>query len=341
MKGSFFNLYSSCVVVKGAKESRILDLQQNRQYNIPNLLAEILSNSRNKSIEQLKEHYHHKNDEGIDLYFNEFEKLGLGFFLDNPENFPSLDLQWESPIEMHSAIFERSNQSKYDLIRLVELFDKKAHLTNLEIYYLDGISLTELRKLDSILDGSGIKVCDIYMPFVCFTEDLFKNYCFKNSRIRRIIIYNVDLNQRPKISKISKGSNFRIVFSPEELSSYASNISPESMSTNLEFYVEAQHHNVALNRKICITRSGDIKNSLSHAKVFNNVESIGPLEVFRSQDFQQKWFVKKDDIIQCKDCQYRFSCFNNMDVELNKESWQLKEKCSFDPYKNEWQSNSY
>ena len=91
--------------------------------------------------------------------------------------------------------------------------------------------------------------------------------------------------------------------------------SPNLFISNIPFFCEANLFNIGLNRKISIDFDGSIKNYISHKITFGNIKNTSLDKVLESEEFQKKWHISNDIIEKCKDCQYRYSCLSNSDVE--------------------------
>lgn len=76
---------------------------------------------------------------------------------------------------------------------------------------------------------------------------------------------------------------------------------------------------------------------LEHESIHGNFNSKSITELIDDRDFTRKWFVSNDSIDICKDCQFRYICFDNSDIEFTGVSWKKVNQCQFDPYTNKWQ----
>jgi radical SAM protein with 4Fe4S-binding SPASM domain len=101
-------------------------------------------------------------------------------------------------------------------------------------------------------------------------------------------------------------------------------------------FAEAQKHNIGLNRKVCIDYAGNIKNYLSHRKIFGNVRKDLIKEIIEKPDFREKWFYSNDQLEVCKDCQYRYACLSNSDIKSCNNRYYKVDMCDFNPGDNSW-----
>jgi hypothetical protein len=79
-----------------------------------------------------------------------------------------------------------------------------------------------------------------------------------------------------------------------------------------------------------------IKNYLTHSKLFGNIQKDRIEAIIVSAEFQQKWKVQIDTVDSCKDCQYRFCCIHNSDIDITNSMIRKKDKCIFNPKVNKW-----
>ena len=93
----FFCLFASCKIVSGLSRSTICDIERGKVYFIPNELAGLLNEGfiAQKLIPlQFKD------------WIEEFVSSELGFWTQNPEYFPKISLDWDSPELINNAILE-------------------------------------------------------------------------------------------------------------------------------------------------------------------------------------------------------------------------------------------
>ncbi|REC60482.1 grasp-with-spasm system SPASM domain peptide maturase [Chryseobacterium pennae] len=338
----FFNLYSNCIPVKGSEESIIVDLQNTEHVNVPNLLLEVLKKTRTHTVSEIKNFFNNDLNEGIDNYFNYLVDIDYGFFLENVESFPELNLEWHSPFKVNSAILEINEDCKYDFNAAIKelsslaCFSIQIRINNSDVDNIISGILDATRK-------SRIRNVEIFLPESLYDENYLKYLDDIENRIKTFVIHSVkdevltkDLHENSKYY-IDK----KLIFTSKAInSSTVDNIKKENFIINMEFFTEAQQYNVALNRKVCIDNDGNFKNFLAHKSTHGNFRNKRIAELIQDSEFTRKWFISNDNIEVCKDCQFRYICFNNSDIEFDGSSWKKINKCPFDPYTNEWKAES-
>src|SRR5215203_7566397 len=119
-----FQLHANCLPVKGARRSTICDLQRQRMRLIPNDLFYILTDLAGLPTSEIKLRFNGNCDEVIDDYFAMLENEAYGFWCDEPERFPKLDLTWERPEKITNAIIDIDRTSKHDYASLLSQLDE-------------------------------------------------------------------------------------------------------------------------------------------------------------------------------------------------------------------------
>ena len=334
-KNTHFKLFASCFAVKGHIESLICDTERGETMAIPNLLFDVLQENKTKSVQELKAHFNHEFDQGIDAFFDKFVQEELGFYTDEPDCFPDIDLSWYSPIKLNNAILEVDRHTSYDITAAVKAIDNIGCI-DLQMRFLAPYPID---KLDIILECletsrvSGLEIFLKYSPKV--DQEALLTLIRKHKRIAYLTIHSAPENRI--INDLDRQVNWRLRFTTEVLHKNTKEvISPDTFPLTLSIFSEAQHHNSGLNRKVCIDSEGNIKNYLNHSKCFGNIEDSNLEEIIDTPSFQEKWYISNDHISKCQDCQFRYMCVNNADIKQENGAFHKVVDCSFNPYTNTW-----
>jgi SPASM domain peptide maturase of grasp-with-spasm system len=118
--------------------------------------------------------------------------------------------------------------------------------------------------------------------------------------------------------------------------SFCGTIHPNSFVQNISFFTESLSFNTCLNRKIVIDEKGEIKNCPSMSESFGNVNENSIKSIIETPEFQKKWFIKKDDIKVCSDCEFRYMCLDCRAFLNNDELFHQPAKCGYNPYIAKW-----
>jgi SPASM domain peptide maturase of grasp-with-spasm system len=115
------------------------------------------------------------------------------------------------------------------------------------------------------------------------------------------------------------------------------NISTSYFSINLETFTEAQKHNTCLNRKISIDVNGEIKNCPSMTKSYGNIKDTTLVQALEKEGFKDVWYIHKDQIEVCKDCEFRYICTDcRAYIQDPNNIYSKPAKCSYNPYTATW-----
>lgn len=331
-KNKYFILFGNCIPVKGHLSSIILDLQRESYLEIPNMLFDILMHDLyNLTINQLKLIHKNQYSAGIDAYFNYLCEMEYGFFTNEPKFFPKIKLAHESPFKLLSSVINYNENSNY---QLENVFKQLAILNvqTLQIRIFKNTNINELLVKLKIFKASRTKKIEIYLKD--YDYDLNKLINVTKNELRISIIIHSSSNYLDYIEN-------RIFIRQEKIYENGIEIySPDLFISNIPFFCEANFFNIGLNRKISIDFDGSIKNYISHKKIFGNINNTLIDKVLESEEFQEKWNISNDIIEKCKDCQFRYSCLSNSDVEKTDTEYKKINTCNFDPYTNTWNNQT-
>jgi len=335
-----FKLFANCIPVKGYSRSAIYDLERQEYKFIPNILHDILKKHEGESIDYIKEYYS-GNDSYIDKYFTFLDENDYIFYCDKKDvyNFPPLNLNWDYPAHISNAIIQIYSEINIDLKKVFfELSDLGCK--NYIMHFEKQFELSFISEIIDKLKGLPIRTVDIYMPCALGVEDSINELlclCNENIIINNIILYNSNLNKCIQSNSKVRGNIF---FSTLEKINY-NIISQKSFAVNTEMFTEAQKHNTFFNRKAIISSLGYVKNSIlkdTYKWELNDNTSIS--RIVKSEKFKKNWFICKDKIDICLDCEYRYMCVDARDpiqLENNFYTFNNDIQCPYNPYIAKWQ----
>jgi SPASM domain peptide maturase of grasp-with-spasm system len=167
--------------------------------------------------------------------------------------------------------------------------------------------------------------------FSTFTN--LKSYSFlgKNHRVRKIAYYSAS---KPFVKKFNNESIGQIHYHNNSFpSSYTQLNREKNCIPNLSFFTEAQAHNTCLNRKLCIDAGGNIKNCPAMSRSFGNIKDTTLKEAIEKEGFKDLWFINKDKIDVCRDCEFRYMCMDCRCFIKDPENiYSQPAKCGYNPY---------
>ena len=318
MKNKFFTLYTYCRTIEGRDFSIILDLQRVRYTRIPAFLREILFEYLHLPVADIIDLY--QDGEGHILSALGFlEKDKFGFFTDNPEQYPPLNLTWKTPGILQNAIVEIESLAAYDYS------DVFSQLEELNCYHfeiwLDGSA--RLGALENVLaqfNESRVKSFDLIIPYeAAYTrEELtrFKKVCEK---VNFILVYSSP-EERVYTDSL-------VIFKTESLEELkAKSARPtEELCVNLAFYIEALYHNPFHNQKVAISKDGFIQNSMQTETAYGHIKEQRIRDVVMKEAFQESWHVSNDRVEDLKNSPLRYSIMNKTPLEKDGSGYKLKQ----------------
>jgi SPASM domain peptide maturase of grasp-with-spasm system len=302
-----WKLFSTCHILKGHSRGLIVDIQRGEYYTIPLSMIHFIEQFQNTSIQATLSVFNEDELEIAKEYFNFLNSNELIFECDASliHNFPPLDTSFNFPAKLSNSVIEIKN---IEVSIIHKVLQQLCELLcyNWVIKILCTISEAEL---DNVLS-----IANLYEPedvsLILSNEIKFdiKKLKSKYNFITAIIMSNSKIES----DIIDNVTNTRIVHSSENIINckYCGVVNQFYFTLSLSHYTESLAHNTCLNRKIAIDAEGNIKNCPSMQESFGNIKDTTLEEAINKPGFKKFWNIKKDDIIKCKDCEFRHVCTN-------------------------------
>ena len=337
MNNRKFKIFATCLLVKGANRSLICDIQRSEFHFIPESLYVILLKFEGKTIFSIKSYFKNKYDEYIDEYFNFLLEKDLVFFTNSPSNFPKLDLFWDEPTLITNAIIDVNDNSKIDFQSTFTQLNELG-CRNLQIR---SFGVKELNYFDVLLEKLlNNRICTVELTIkfdYSISENELYNFIEKHSRVSIITIFN---SPNEKTFHFKPNAFGYVFFIKDDIlsESHCGIVSHNLFTINIKTFTEAQKHNTCLNRKISIDTEGYIRNCPSMKEHYGNIKDTTLQQALEHPDFKKYWFINKDQVAVCKDCEFRYICTDCRAYIENPEDMYSKPlKCGYNPYTCEWE----
>jgi len=143
---------------------------------------------------------------------------------------------------------------------------------------------------------------------------------------------------RPK----GRGDNLSIMPTKESVARYGLILSPSFSITKDDFSRNVSGH-PCLSGKIAITDNGDVLPCIfSRGLTVGNVLKSTLREIISGRKLRAVWGSTKDDVLVCKDCEYRYACFDCRPLSegINQGRGEYLSapypRCTYNPYTGEW-----
>lgn len=103
------------------------------------------------------------------------------------------------------------------------------------------------------------------------------------------------------------------------------------------YYRFNKEYNSCWGRKIAITRDGNIRPCIYSDIKIKNIMEVKHLEEILEK-MKKYWYITKDKVDKCKDCELRYVCFDCREIAMRKTGnlFATNPNCKYDPYKGEW-----
>lgn len=334
---TWFKLFASCFLIRGKSASLICDVERNVFYDVPNDYMNILEDLQKVSIYNFKKKSKFKNVL-IDTFIQQFISEEIGFLTTEPNAFPNIDLIWQSPYQISNSILQIKKDTNYDVlgvIKQLEELDCQAFQIRIE----SSLSNELIEKFILVFKKTRVKYVELLIPYrrevkVSWLNDLL----ISEPRLRFIKVYGSKEDEF--LDKDINKLNAKILFFKKDIRKNSREIISQSrFCKNMDVFLESQNYNIGLNRKVSVSSDGSIKNYIDHDFVFGNVKKDKIKNIVFKDNFKSKWLISNDKIEKCKECQYRYSCVSNSDIEQKGKLFHKKETCDFNPETNKWMIN--
>ena len=307
---AYLLLFEFCRVVEGVERSIICDFQKEKVKFIPNEMVAVIELLKTQPFQQVKNYFHDDADifnSYIEFMLNE----GFAFFTSEKDLFKPMESYWASPETINNALIEYDFK-QYDLFKVLRSLDDlgtkfiEFRLTN---YSTD--NLQELIDIATFCENSVLRSIRFLIPHTSnencrkITEELSKF-----ALLECVVFYAC------KTNKILNNNNQQTIFTTQSLENIThSNIDRKYLINSLTHYFECQKYNPYYNKKVAITKNGDIKNCIKNKAVFGNIEKTTIESIVTKESFQEFWTASHDKIVGIKDSELRYNYIITNDLE--------------------------
>lgn len=317
----WFVFYNYCIPVRGAKRSLVCDLDNKNFFFIEASDYEI--------VKGLKV----KEDQANHELLTYLVEQDVGFYTETPELFPVLKNEYLDYPLVDNAIVEIEHTTSH-LSVLLNKYATDLGIKYIEIRYLS----TKLDLLYTVLDL--ISTSEISSISLCINQivgveievllHLIKKLSIKYKELEFVGLFNQEEEENRMIG------NVFVVRKTKALTNFmCGEISPINFNITIKSFQQAMNCNVCLDRKIAVDKLGNVKNCLSMLESYGEIKNVDLKEILVSPSWSKK-NIKKDHILVCKDCEFRYICHDCRaylpDNELNSKP----AKCKYNPYTTKW-----
>ncbi|UIR55011.1 grasp-with-spasm system SPASM domain peptide maturase [Sphingobacterium sp. SRCM116780] len=335
----FFNLYSDIFITKGYNRILISDLGRNISKLYPLELHELIAELKSTSIESVLENYDSESKIIVQEYVDYLLEKEYGFITEGDwdKNFPPLSYAYHD-YQLISNLFievEKLALSETLIHSIVNL-----NIKHLVVFCRSAASSQDLIDFDGTFENTPLEGLEIYSAYsTAINADFLQAVQDQSQRIYHLVFYQCE--EVPVIANTSY--KFMLDFTEDILSiNSCGKVNVDDFSTNMPKVLEAINHNSCLHKKLGIDINGNIKNCPAMPQSFGNINEMTLEQVLQQDAVQQYWHLTKDEVMVCKDCEFRNVCTdcraftershdNKLGLDISKPL-----KCGYDPYSNEW-----
>lgn len=334
----YLKLYSNCLIVTGYSRDLIVDLQFDEFYFINKKITSFLLECEKKEYSFVFNSYFKKYGKVFKEYIQFLSNNKLVFFCKKSELklFSNLELNYSSFSTISNAIIDLKFDSIENFNHIISQLEE-LNCQHIEVRIFSKSTLDIIDNLFYKLKNRNIRSVTIYLPYIdSFSIKSFFTLSQNISKIQNIIIYSSNFD---KIIPADSSGMGNIIFTSQSILSndHCGFISMHTFTSNLQLFTESQKYNTCLNRKISIDVDGNIKNCPSMKKSYGNISSTTLREVLEMEGFKDLWYIHKDQIEICKDCEFRHICTDcRAYIQDPNNKYSKPAKCSYNPYTATW-----
>jgi len=346
-------LASACQLVQGANRSVIIDHRSGTLFFVSGEYASILKEVNRKPLQIA---YSLFDDETSVTFFENFVDYlllnNLAFLTDYIEGFPPRltdDFEEDGQTKVYNCIIEID--AKYFDTNKMYLLSKNLdnlRCKDIQIRILSHYDNELLKSLLHSLQETTVNYIEIHCQSVEKEQiNQIEEILLSNRLISHVFIYGwpsfykkeIILNSEDdRFVPIEEGTIYFLKY-PFEEGGCCGQILFETLEFgNLDLHNKLKKTNGCLDRKITIDRHGNIKNCPSRPEHYGNIEDTSLADTLNNTDFKKWWYIHKDEIDICRDCEFRYNCTDcRAFLKDSNNIYSKPLKCGYDPYSNVWE----
>lgn len=332
-------VFAACLITKGHSRALLTDSQRGRFDLIPNDMLDFIENAKLYSIKTLFKLYGAENKEIVESYVSYILDNEYGFLANEKirHNFPKIKVDWKNPSTITNSIIDIKDfeltKTYFEHI-ISQLNDLQCEAVQIRSYI--PLNFEQLEYLANCVKRTSIEHLEIYIKDNAeIPLNTLITLLQQHTKISNLIVHTATKNEEyDVIKKLSSIYHTTQALTDETCCGL---VEKQYFNAVKSHYMEAHFHNSCLNRKISVDANGEIKNCPSMQTSYGNVADTSLAEIITNENFTSVWDLKKDFILTCQDCEFRYVCTDCRAYVEDPENLYAKPlKCGYDPYTNEW-----
>lgn len=339
----FLKLFESVKITKGVNNSIIFDSNTGFLQLIPNAFFNLLSNEQ-QNYSVLKKQLDSNGLEALEEYLSFILDNNLGFIVNSKKellSFRSVSNFNENSSNVEYLILDINNLSTLNHALIQQIYNLK--IKYLQIRFSEILTYSETVKVIfklNLFNNSNINEISVVVKYSSQLFSFIKESHYEISN--KFLNFILHTSQTEDFQTF--GSTYLTVIKREiQIPLSCGLIDLKNINLNRSFYLESQHHNSCLHKKIAVDMEGNIKNCPSMSQSYGNIKDTTLENALTDPEFKKYWNLTKDSIEVCKDCEFRYICTDcrayTEQTNTNKDSLDISKplKCGYNPYTGEWQ----
>lgn len=317
-KNKYIILSSSCKVVEGKYRGVIIDYLRRNLYYISKEYCSFLTNINRMCIMDIEKQLEDASSlENFYIFLKFLSSKELIFFTSNIALFPKENCKLrETPNLINNCILT------FD----TDLFEEEVFLRICEELELTQcfdvqIRITGSRWIDYVeyvckeLACHGIRYIEIASQYSENEEKFLKDFITNIPLLSHIYIFGAKDNIIKEVSNDKDGEE-KITYGeiyytscPYDPINCCGIINKHSLDfSSIHTYNKYKVVNGCLYKKVAIDGKGEVKNCPSQSRSFGNIKDSSLKKIITRHQFQEIWYLTKDSIEYCRDCELRYCC---------------------------------
>jgi len=322
----------SLIITSGYSRALLVHPVRQKIHLIPIAFAEIIGGHRLFDADDLLKEY---GDEAMEILEEYHLFLDTnGYLLDERLPFIPAPVHWELPHRIATAIVGITTVDLETISAILSQLDEVG-CHSIEFRITSVIAPPILDSILSLLDHTRIRSACVILPFSpLYHEDSVEKLVGNHLRLCSLVFFDSPENYEHAFFNGSTS----VRFSARSFHPVYSCGTINMNTFDFGKYKEAQTHNSCLNRKVSISSDGTVGNCPGLASSYGNIASIRLKDVISTNKFQDCWTITKDQVKKCRDCEFRFFCYDcRAFLEDPADRYSKPLKCGYDPYSASWE----
>lgn len=345
---NYIIISSTCKAVEGKYHSVIIDYQREELLYIPKEYCRLLINIDRKRIVDVENIL---DDEDSIEYFHQFlsflQKKEIAFFTDDISVFPKInDKMKDTPCLVNNAIIEIDSES-FDASLLCKICQELENVLcqDVQIRFLGQRWIGYISLVCSELSNAGVRYIETMGVYNESENRKLKTIISDIPLLSRVYVFESPSSEIIEVTNDETGDKelaYGEIYYTRKHYDHINGcgiINQQTMDfSSIHSYNRYKSVNGCLYKKVSITKDGLIKNCPSLMKTFGNIKAYTLKDVICNPDFMNIWYVAKDEIECCKDCELRYCCSDcRAFVEEANNVYSKPLKCSYNILNGTWE----